>query len=98
MTGWRAWRLASYAPYGSSFLTCLSFALSSGSIRSNARFTRGAFLRRLWDFMPLVRKILPVAVILNRFLAPLCVLSFGFTPLSLFLALTLFRLQRIEKH
>jgi hypothetical protein len=42
-------------------------------MRSNWRFTRGAFLRRLWLFMPLVRMILPLAVILNRFLAPLWV-------------------------
>src|SRR5687768_2192600 len=42
-------------------------------MRSNWRFTRGAFLRRLWLFMPLVRMILPLAVLLTRFLAPLWV-------------------------
>ena len=46
-------------------------------MRSNCRFTRGAFLRRLWLFIPFVRMILPVAVILNRFLAPLWVFIFG---------------------
>src|ERR1044071_9063692 len=45
-------------------------------MRSNCRFTRGAFLRRLWLFMPLVRMILPLAVTLKRFFAPLWVFIF----------------------
>jgi hypothetical protein len=52
-------------------------ALFITNIRSNCRFTRGAFLRRLWLFIPFARMILPVAVILNRFLAPLWVFIFG---------------------
>jgi hypothetical protein len=35
-----------YAPYGRSFSTALALALSSTTMRSNCRFTRGAFLRR----------------------------------------------------
>lgn len=69
-------------------------------MRSNARFTRGDFFRRLWLFIPLVRRILPVAVILNRFLAPLCVFSFCFvtTLCPFLLALTHFLLNRIDEH
>src|SRR6185503_1122202 len=36
--------------------------------------------RRRWLFMPLVRRILPVPVILKRRAAPLCVLSLGIRP------------------
>src|SRR5680860_1665442 len=52
-------------------------------MRSNWRFTRGAFLRRRWLFMPLACMTLPVAVILKRFLAPLCVLSFALLPMGI---------------
>ncbi len=74
--------------------------MSSGSIRSKARFTRGALRRRKWLFIPLVLMILPVAVTLNRFLAPLWVLSFCFvTGLRPFpFVLTLFGLQRTKMH
>lgn len=81
-------------------LTRFLLALSNGNMRSNWRFTRGAFFRRLWLFMPFVRKILPVPVILNRRLAPLCVLSFCFdtTLPTLLLVLTLLLAQRIQNH
>src|SRR5688572_30968758 len=60
----RQYRLTtSYTPYGSSFSTDPVLALFNSSMRSNCRFTRGAFLRRLWLFIPFVRMILPVAVI-----------------------------------
>jgi hypothetical protein len=45
-------------------------------MRSSWRFTRGAFLRRLWLFIPFVRRIFPVGVMRKRFLAPLCVFIF----------------------
>src|SRR6185503_8599605 len=64
-------------------------------MRSNWRLTRADLRRRKWLFMPL-----PVAVTLNRRLAPLCVLSFCFfmvtTALSLLCARLL--LQRTQQH
>src|SRR4051794_19021044 len=54
-----------------------SMLLSSGSILSNILFTRGAFLRRKWLFMCLVRMIWPVPVTLKRRAAPLWVFILG---------------------
>lgn len=56
------------------------------SIRSNWRFTRADFFRRLWLFMPFACMILPVAVTLKRRFAPLCVLSLPCLP-TLFLSI-----------
>src|SRR3989304_913273 len=44
---------------------------------SNWARTRLDFWSRRWLFGPLTRMILPVPVMWNRLLAPLCVLSFG---------------------
>src|SRR5690242_16620712 len=51
--------------------------LSRGNMRSRARFTRGDLRRRKWLFMPFVRMIIPVPVILNRRSVPLWVFIFG---------------------
>src|SRR5215217_2960135 len=69
-------------------------------MRSNCRRTRGALRRRKWLFMPLARMILPVAVTLNRRLAPLWVLSFCFATALRVLpfVLALLLLERIQHH
>ena len=81
---------------------CFLSVGATSNMRSKARFTRGAFLRRLWLFIPLARMILPVAVILNRRLAPLCVFSFclvtALDALHFFFVLTELRLERIDEH
>src|SRR5687767_6387495 len=71
-----------YAPYGSIRSTAALLEPSNGSMRSNWRLTRGALRRRKWLFMPLVRMIFPVPVILNRFLAPLWVFILVFFGLA----------------
>src|SRR5438045_8635156 len=55
-------------------------------MRSNMRLTRGDLRRRKWLFMPLVRMICPVPVILKRLAAPLWVFILGMeilTPVSI---------------
>src|SRR5215207_4061238 len=68
-------------------------------VRSNCRFTRADLRRRKWDFMPLAERILPVAVNVNRFLAPLCVFSFCFaTTVTAFLFQFLFEGSEDHRH
>src|ERR671932_2445874 len=64
-------------PVGRSRCTRLLSELLSTSIRSKSRLVRGAFLRRLWLFIPLTYITLPVPVILKRRLAPLWVFILG---------------------
>lgn len=56
----------------------VTFDSLTSMVRSNCRLTRADLRRRKWDFMPLAERICPVAVKVNRFLAPLCVFSFCF--------------------
>ena len=58
------------------------FVSLTSIVRSNSRLTRADLRRRKWDFMPLAERICPVAVNVNRRLAPLCVFSFCFATTS----------------
>lgn len=76
-----------------------TFVSLTSIVRSNCRLTRADLRRRKWDFMPLAERISPVAVKVNRFLAPLCVFSLYFATTSIaFLFQFLFEGSEDHRH